>query len=234
YIIAGILIVITILLAIFHKKIVNWLQPAANKLHGLPAGWLVPVAILFVLSFPPLFGQEIVMILCGLVWGLWVGFAIVAAGTFLGEVGNFFAFKHFCFARGKQWEKTKIDYACLSRVFQEGGVIVAIVARYSILPPHFTTAVFATCGMRFWVFVVAAIASLPRHFVTVYLGVLLEDEAKGSNDKKDKIITYAALIVTIIITYFAVCYIGKLVNDVKPQIIYERRKARSVSSIFIS
>ena len=36
-----------------------------------------------------LFGHEIVAILCGLVWGLWVGFAIVAAGTFLGEVGNF-------------------------------------------------------------------------------------------------------------------------------------------------
>lgn len=52
-----------------------------------------------------LFGHEIVAVLCGLVWGLgstsaivdgdvtyiftgW-GFAIVAAGTFLGEVGNF-------------------------------------------------------------------------------------------------------------------------------------------------
>jgi uncharacterized membrane protein YdjX (TVP38/TMEM64 family) len=38
---------------------------------------------------PQLFGHEIVAILCGVVWGLWVGFAIVAAGTFLGELGNF-------------------------------------------------------------------------------------------------------------------------------------------------
>lgn len=30
-----------------------------------------------------LFGHEVVMILCGVVWGLWVGFAIVCAGTFL-------------------------------------------------------------------------------------------------------------------------------------------------------
>jgi uncharacterized membrane protein YdjX (TVP38/TMEM64 family) len=36
-----------------------------------------------------LFGHEIVAVLCGLVWGLWAGFGIVAAGTFLGEVGNF-------------------------------------------------------------------------------------------------------------------------------------------------
>jgi hypothetical protein len=41
------------------------------------------------LSRLQLFGHEIVAVLCGLVWGLWVGFAIVSAGTFLGEVGNF-------------------------------------------------------------------------------------------------------------------------------------------------
>jgi uncharacterized membrane protein YdjX (TVP38/TMEM64 family) len=52
-------------------------------------GWIIPIAILFVISFPPLFGHEIVAVLCGLVWGLWIGFGIVAAGTLLGEIGNF-------------------------------------------------------------------------------------------------------------------------------------------------
>ena len=69
-------------------------------------GWLIPVAILFVMSFPPvrihilhllapysysrqLVGHEIVMILVGVVWGLGPGFAIAAAGTLLGEIGNF-------------------------------------------------------------------------------------------------------------------------------------------------
>lgn len=61
------------------------LRPFSEKLHDLPAGWLIPIAILFVISFPPLFGHEIVALLCGLVWGLWIGFAIVAAGTFVGE-----------------------------------------------------------------------------------------------------------------------------------------------------
>ena len=36
-----------------------------------------------------LFGHEILAILVGLVWDLWVGFAITSAGTFIGEVGNF-------------------------------------------------------------------------------------------------------------------------------------------------
>jgi len=52
----------------------------------LPGGWAIPIGILFVLSFPPLFGGEVICLLCGLVWGLWVGFGIVCAGTFIGEV----------------------------------------------------------------------------------------------------------------------------------------------------
>jgi hypothetical protein len=77
-----------------------------RKLQQLKLGWLIPVAILFVLSFPPLFGNEIVMILVGLVWGLGVGFAIVrypspfalsethfddqtAVGIILGELANY-------------------------------------------------------------------------------------------------------------------------------------------------
>lgn len=34
-------------------------------------------------------GQEIVIMLVGLVYSLWVGFLIVAAGTLIGEIGNF-------------------------------------------------------------------------------------------------------------------------------------------------
>lgn len=58
----------------------------------IPAGGEAPHHQLFSSSdikFFQLFGHEIVAVLCGLVWGLWIGFAIVSAGTFLGEVGNF-------------------------------------------------------------------------------------------------------------------------------------------------
>lgn len=49
-------------------------------MKNLPGGWGIPIAVLVILNFPPLFGQEIVCLLCGLVWGLWWGFGIVAAG----------------------------------------------------------------------------------------------------------------------------------------------------------
>ena len=36
-----------------------------------------------------LFGHEIVAIFLGVIWGLGVGFAILAAGTFIGEVADY-------------------------------------------------------------------------------------------------------------------------------------------------
>lgn len=38
---------------------------------------------------PQLFGHEIIAVLCGDVWGIWIGFGIVAAGTLFGELANY-------------------------------------------------------------------------------------------------------------------------------------------------
>ncbi|KLO10016.1 hypothetical protein SCHPADRAFT_857150 [Schizopora paradoxa] len=219
------LLVITILISVYNDKIVMWLEPTANKIKDLPAGFVIPIAILFVLSFPPLFGQELILAVVGLAWGFWAGIGIAAAGTFLGEVGNFFAFKYLCRSRSKKLEKG-IDYACLAEVVRTGGVIVPIVARYSLLPPHYTTAVFATIGMPFWVFAISAIVSLPRQFVNVFIGVVLGDKANGTETKTDKIASTVVLIVTVVVTYAAFRYLKHLTSSVKPQVIYARRKAR--------
>jgi uncharacterized membrane protein YdjX (TVP38/TMEM64 family) len=66
-------------------RILQKLRPFSEKVKDIPAGWLIPIVILIVLSFPPLFGHEVVAVLCGVVYGLWIGFAVVAAGTFFGE-----------------------------------------------------------------------------------------------------------------------------------------------------
>ncbi|KAG6872127.1 hypothetical protein C0995_012705 [Termitomyces sp. Mi166 len=226
YVILVIILVLVALITIFHKQIVFWLAPATRWLHDLKLGWLVPIGILFVISFPPLFGHEIVAILCGLVWGMWVGFGIVAAGTFLGEVGNFYAFKYCCRARGEKLEKGNITYACLAKVVRDGGFKIALIARLSAIPGHFTTAIFSTCGMGIFVFSLAAILSMPKQFITVYLGVLLQQSATGSTDTKSRIISDVVLAITILITFLAMWYIYHMMNKVKPQVIYDRRKAR--------
>ncbi|KAI0259111.1 snare associated Golgi protein-domain-containing protein [Gloeopeniophorella convolvens] len=225
YVLAFVLTLITALITIFHTQIVKALTPEANKIKNLPGGWAIPIAILFVISFPPLFGHEIIAILCGVVWGLWIGFAIVAAGTFVGELGNFYAFKYCCRARGEKTEKTNIQYGCLARIVREGGFKIAVIARSSAIPGHFTTAVFATCGMSVWTFSLAAFLTLPKQFVTVYIGVILETSGK-SETTGQRVASYTVIAVTTIITILAAWYIYREMGRVKPAVIYDRRKAR--------
>jgi uncharacterized membrane protein YdjX (TVP38/TMEM64 family) len=45
--------------------------------------------IFTILSVPPLFGHEIIVVLIGLTWGLGAGFAISAVGSILGELGTY-------------------------------------------------------------------------------------------------------------------------------------------------
>ena len=111
------------------------------------------------------------------------------------------AFKYCCKARGEKLEKTKITYACLARVVRDGGFKIAVIVRMSAIPGHcqfvmkcsahsskilfcppVTTAIFSTCGMNIFVFVLAALLSMPKQFVTVYLGVILRESSTGKDN----------------------------------------------------
>jgi uncharacterized membrane protein YdjX (TVP38/TMEM64 family) len=93
-----------------------------------------------------------------------------------------------------------------------------------------TTAIFSTCGMSIWVFCVAAFLSLPKQFVTVYLGVILEQASDGGKvDFKTRIAEYSVVAVTVSVTFLAMWYILDRSNKVKPAVIYERRKRRLVT-----
>jgi uncharacterized membrane protein YdjX (TVP38/TMEM64 family) len=76
------------------------------------------------------------------------------------------------------------------------------------------------------VFSLAAILSLPKQFITVYLGVILEQSSTGAQSTKSRIISDVVVAVTILITFVAMWYIFRQMDKVKPQVIYERRKAR--------
>jgi hypothetical protein len=126
------------------------LRPTSEKIRDLPGGFVIPVVILIVISFPPLFGHELIALLCGVVWGLWIGFAIVAAGTFLGEgkssdplmrwrlltgiVGTWFAFKYAFRRKAVKLERTNLNYGSLARVTRDGGFWVRSQI-FGFLPP---------------------------------------------------------------------------------------------------
>ncbi|KAJ6482035.1 hypothetical protein C8R47DRAFT_581857 [Mycena vitilis] len=160
YAIIAVVLAAVIVISIEHENIINGLKPATDWLARTKGGFLVVVAILVVLSFPPLFGAEIVAIL---------------------------------------------------------------VIRYSAIPPHFATAVFSTVGISFWIFCVAAVLSMPKTLVPVYVGYAMRpDNDNSSSTKVERIV----LAISIVITIGALVWIRRLQEAAKPDVIYARRKAR--------
>jgi hypothetical protein len=80
----------------------------------------------------------------------------------------------------------------MARLTRDGGFIIVLIIRLSAIPSHFSTAVFSTCDVKFWHFVVATFASLPKQIFLVYLGVLLVQE---SNDDVIKTVMFGIVFV---------------------------------------
>lgn len=219
------------------------LRPFSEKVRDLPAGWLIPIVILVIISFPPLFGHEIIALLCGVVYGLWIGFAIVAAGTFIGEsktslltsnfnmmlklattVGTWFAFKHLFRSKAIKLERTNLNYGAMARLTRDGGFFIVLIIRLSAIPAHFSTAVFSTCDVKFWHFVVATLLSLPKQIFLVYLGVLL---VQDSNDSAIKTIMFGAVFV---ITVAMGVWIWIKMAKIK-KVLLEEQEARRVQKV---
>ncbi|KAF2004778.1 hypothetical protein P154DRAFT_412660, partial [Amniculicola lignicola CBS 123094] len=214
--------VATVIITIKHDQVVAALRPWSMKVRDLPAGWLIPIAILIVISFPPLFGHEIVALLCGVVYGLWIGFAIVAAGTFIGEIGTWFAFKYALRRKGANLERTNLNYGALARLTRDGGFWIVLIIRFSAIPAHFSTAVFSTCDVNFWFFVIATLLSLPKQIFLVYLGVLLVQERKDSS-------TQTIMFVTVfVVTIVMAGWIWFKMNKIK-KVLLEEQAAREAA-----
>ncbi|KAF5339250.1 hypothetical protein D9758_013295 [Tetrapyrgos nigripes] len=225
WMISLVMLVVVILFIVFRDKIIHGLEPAARWLRDTPGGFLVPIGIMIIMSFPPLFGHEIIAMLCGIVWPLGYAFLIVAAGTIIGEMANLYVFRYFFSKKSKEFEKN-ISYACLVKVIREGGFRVAVLVRYSLIPPHLTTTIFAVCGMSSLTFLASAILSLPKQLVGVYLGYSLDSSVDGDSTKTERIINGVVITVGILVGFIAIHYVNKRINEVKPGVIYERRKAR--------
>ncbi|KAF7305543.1 hypothetical protein HMN09_00807200 [Mycena chlorophos] len=226
YAVIAVLVAITVVLTLEENNILNALKPATNWLSGHAAGPIIIIAIFVVISFPPLFGHEIVALLAGITWSLPAAFGIVAAGTLLGEIANFLVFKLFCTARAEKLQQNKLSYALLAHVIREGGFLIALIVRYSAVPAHFSTVIFSTCGMPFLTFLAAAVLSLPKPLVPVYIGYATLHVSKTS-----KTIERVVLAISVVVTIVALRYIQAQEKKATPEVVYLRRKARQAKML---
>lgn len=94
-------------------------------------------------------------------WGIGQGFAILAAGTFIGEIALWFSFKTCCQGRAAKFEKKNKLYSSLTQLIREKTFMFVLILRFSAVPGHITTAVSASANANFWSYLLAAFLTLP-------------------------------------------------------------------------
>ncbi|KAG0650676.1 Golgi apparatus membrane TVP38 [Hyphodiscus hymeniophilus] len=191
-------IVLVVLFEVYKDDFERWVQPLANWLTKRDAwSWTIPVAILVILSFPPLFGHEIVQIIVGLSYPIGVAIGIACAGAILGEAAAFIVFKYGFTSWVEKKIATKVRWAAVARVAQEAGFKGVLIIRYSIVPP--------------------LIISLPKTIVFVVLGAPTAKNSKGAKWAK-----VVAIGVVVIITIFASIWIRRKMAIAVQEIEAER------------
>lgn len=79
-------IVFAVLFEVYKDDFERWMKPVSDWLKARESwSWTIPTAILVILSFPPLFGHEIVQLIVGLAYPLGVALGIACAGAVIGE-----------------------------------------------------------------------------------------------------------------------------------------------------
>lgn len=91
-----------VLAAVFRTDILLFIKPRRDAILSTPFSWVVPVAVLVAVEFPPLGGHSVAAIATGAIWGLKLGLPIVFAGTLLGEMLCFAAFSTFLRAKAER------------------------------------------------------------------------------------------------------------------------------------
>lgn len=64
----------SVALSLYRDRLITAFAPHKEDIVNFPASFVYPVLLLIAISFPPLFGQEIVILIVGVIWGLWYGF----------------------------------------------------------------------------------------------------------------------------------------------------------------
>jgi hypothetical protein len=138
-------------------------------------------------------------------------------------VGTWFAFKYTLRNKAIKLERTNLNYGAMARLTRDGGFFIVLVIRLSAIPAHFSTAVFSTCDVKFWFFVVATLLSLPKQIFLVYLGVLL---VQDSSDSVIKTLMFGAVF---IITVAMGVWIWFKMRAIK-KVLLEEQEQRRVKS----
>ncbi|KAI9848472.1 MAG: Tlg2-vesicle protein [Thelocarpon superellum] len=185
-----------ILFLVFSEQVFHWLLPIAEKWRDLPAGWLIVWAMTFVCAFPPLIGFSSAVTVAGFVYGIPVGWLLVATATVTGSLCSFVVSRTLLSGYVERLIAHDKRFAAFALTLKHDGLKLLIMIRFCPLPYSLSNGAMSTVPtIHPLMFALATAASTPKLLIHVFIGRQLARiaESGGKMDTSTRLVNYASI-----------------------------------------
>ncbi|ODV91308.1 hypothetical protein CANCADRAFT_19451, partial [Tortispora caseinolytica NRRL Y-17796] len=165
------------------------------------------IAILMVVSCPPVLGYATSCTLCGVVYGVFKGWFVAAIGSIIGAAVTFLLYRFLLRDFAERLLQSNKKFKAFNRTLEYDGLFLLFLIRLCPLPFSVSNAALsAISSVSFKNFILASIMASPKIFSYTFSGAELE--AIGENTSaSSKFIHVMYIVLNIIITLSVAYYI---------------------------
>ncbi|SCU77563.1 LADA_0A01090g1_1 [Lachancea dasiensis] len=192
---------LTILVLVFHDKILHAMITASKELRARWYTPLVCVLLVFGVSFPPLIGFSLLSVTVGIIYGVsFLGWFILFIGSLSGSISAFVLFKTLLRSQAERLAHANAKFEALASTLQDDdGYWMLALIRLCPFPYSFTNgAIAGIYGVTLKNFSLANVLTSPKLLMYLFIGSRLKNMGEDSS-ASSRIFDVVSILITGII-----------------------------------
>ncbi|KAI9828739.1 MAG: Tlg2-vesicle protein [Thelocarpon impressellum] len=188
--------VLGLLFLIYSERVFHWLVPVAARWRDMPAGWLIVWAMTFVCAFPPVVGFSTTLTIAGFVYGIPVGWLIIATATVAGSLCSFVVSRTILSGYVQRLIANDRRFAAFALTLKHDGLKLLVMIRFCPLPYSLSNGAMSTVPtVQPLTFALATAISTPKLLTHVFIGRQLARiaESGGKMSGQARLINYTSI-----------------------------------------
>ncbi|SCV03693.1 LAMI_0H10198g1_1 [Lachancea mirantina] len=194
-------LVFVILMLVYHNRIMQAVAQASDEIKQKKYFPLVFIALLYLVSFPPLIGFSSLATCVGLTYGISAkGFVTLFIGTASGSISAFVVFKTLLKSQAEKLVRMNSKFEALTSILQDDDSYLTItLIRLCPFPYSYTNgAIAGIYGVSVLNFSKATVLMSPKLFLYLFVGSRLKNMGE-SRSTGSRIFDVISLVVTAIV-----------------------------------
>ncbi|KAH9999342.1 Golgi apparatus membrane protein TVP38 [Russula vinacea] len=174
-------VLVALIVFITPARIAQSLYDLGQRTREHPLGWLLLVALIQIVSIPPMIGHTTVVNLCGFTYGTMKGFLVAAPASLVASTVVFVVLRYLFSKVLCSWSRKVEMWKALEAVIDAKGLPLIVLIRISPFPPWvYSNSLFASIqSVSVWQFMAATICSFPRFLLHAFIGSRMASLSDG-------------------------------------------------------